>query len=285
MKTKNLIYLILTFICLEATATNAIISPTDFMGVLHSKKPMVIIDASKTSAYKTMHIKGAVNIYHKNLYAEGEVEAMIKSPEELAKIFGSHGVNESSPVVIYDEGSQKYSTRVYWILKYLGVKDVKVLHRDMAQWKKARIPLSRMPVKLHSVSFVPHIKADLYADSDYVKSILNSSTAILVDARTIEEFNGTSEEPLSPGHIPGAVNLNYKDVLSASNSFKTKEQLKEIAKKKGITPEKELILYCKTSIRAAVLFFAFKDILEYPHVKVYDGALAQWIALGNSTQK
>lgn len=274
MKIKLFLSVVISFVYLTSIGQTDLISAKDFMALTKTADNLVIIDAAKESTYKTSHVKGAVNIPHKTLYVEGGVEGVIKSPAELAKIFGRNGISENSKIVIYDDGSQKYSSRVYWILKYIGAKDVKLLHKDMNDWKKVRVPLTRMPAKAKATTFTPTVNKAIYADMAQVKAA--KGKAKVIDARTPEEFNGTSEKPVSPGHIPGAININHKDVLKANEAFKSKAEIEAIAAKNGIKPTDEIILYCKTSVRGAVLFVAFKDILGYNNVKVYDGALEEW---------
>ena len=79
---------------------------------------IIMVDANKPKNFAANHIKGAINIDHNDLYQTGDISGLIKSPEELATFFGAKGISETSEVVIYDDGSQKYSTRIYWVLKY-----------------------------------------------------------------------------------------------------------------------------------------------------------------------
>ena len=72
-----------------------------------------------------------------------QVEGLLKSPAELAELFGSKGITETSNIVVYDGGSQKYSSRIYWTLKYLGASNVKLLHKDMDMFKKSRVLLQK----------------------------------------------------------------------------------------------------------------------------------------------
>ena len=99
---------------------------------------------------------------------------------------------------------------------------------------------------------------------------------MVVDARTADEFAGNHKK--SEGHIPGALNLNYEDLLTSTGTFKSSEELQTIADGLGLTRDKELIFYCQTSIRAGVHYYAFKKILGYENVKVYDGAYNEWFA-------
>jgi len=285
MKIKLLLSVAASIIYMASIGQTVLISAKDFMALTKSADNLVIIDAAKESTYKTSHVKNAVNIPHKTLYKAGDVEGLIKEPADLAKLFGSKGISENSKIVIYDGGSQKYSSRVYWVLKYLGAKDVKLLHKDMDQWKKVRVPLTRMPAKTTAAKFTPTVNSAISADMAEVKAGLNKPNVKIIDARLPEEFNGTSTKPVSPGHIPGAININHKDILTAKEAFKSKADIEVVAAKHGIKATDEIILYCKTSVRGAVLYVAFKDILGYSNVKIYDGALEEWVTSNDVVKK
>ncbi|MCB0589537.1 MAG: sulfurtransferase [Phaeodactylibacter sp.] len=279
MKMLKVIASFLAFLLLASfnlRAQGDIISADEFMNLIKADKTVVIVDANKPGNYEANHVKGAINIYHNDLYQEGEIAGLIRSPEELAAFFGEKGISETTPVVIYDDGSQKYSSRVYWILKYLGAENVKLLHKDMDAWRKARIPLTAQPSTLAAVTFKPNMgKEELMAGMGCIKKHQNDPHVVIVDNRTADEYNGVSK---SEGHLPGAININYEDLLTETGAFKPAEELQAIADAHGITPDKEVIFYCRTSVRAAVAFAAFRNILGYKDVKVYDGAYLEWAA-------
>ena len=95
---------------------------------------------------------------------------------------------------------------------------------------------------------------------------------VIIDARSIEEYNGTNETKQRKGHIPGAVHIEYKDVKTKDGKLKNAETLKAMYEEKGVTSDKTVIIYCKSSVRAAIEFMALSSVLDYPNVKVYDGA-------------
>lgn len=251
------------------------INAKDFMALKKSNDNLVIVDANKPKNYDVNHIKGAVNVNHNDLYKEGDIKGLIMSPDELAAFFGNKGISENSTVVVYDDGSQKYSTRVYWVLKYIGANDVRILHKDMDIWRGARVPLTSSPGKYAATTFTPTVNDDIFATLDYVMAQKDEPNVVLVDCRKADEYNGVEK---SEGHIPGAVNLNYEDLLTDTGAFKSAEELKMIAEKYNITADTELILYCRTSVRAAVEYVAFKNILGFKNVRVFDGAYLEWAA-------
>ncbi|PLX02442.1 MAG: hypothetical protein C0595_10870 [Marinilabiliales bacterium] len=274
---RNIILLSATILFLSSTAIaqGDIISTADFMKLYKTDKGLVIVDASQESTYKKMHVKNAVNIPHKALYKEGEIEALILDPADLAKIFGENGLSNTTNIVVYDGGSQKYSSRVYWILKYMGAENVKLLHKDMNDWRKSRVPLTSTPSRVKAATFTPNVNNSIMANLADVKS----GNSIILDVRAADEFDGTADN--SEGHIPNAVNINYEDFLTESGAFKSKADIETILKSKGITSSSKVIGYCRTSVRAAVVYSAFVDVLGWNNFKVYDGAYAEWVGKGN----
>ncbi len=281
MKAINSIIIALLLVVTAAVNANAqvdIISAKDFTALVKANKELVIVDAAKSKTYANAHIKNAININHNDLYKDGDVSGVIKSADELAAFFGNMGISEKTEVVLYDEGSQKYSSRLYWILKYIGAENVKILHKDMDEWRNARILLTGTASKApKAVTFTPTVNEMIYATTDYVAENLKNPNVVVVDVRTAEEYNG--EKAVTgdkAGHIAGSINIDYVEFETEAGAFKSKEDLAAMAEKYGITPDKEVIFLCKTSVRGAVAFVAFKNVLGYENVKLYDGACAEW---------
>ena len=271
---KAVVTVLLTFIFSAAAAQADIISAQELKTLMNGNEDLVIIDANNYDHYRAVHVEGAVNIFHTSLYQKGDIAGLVKSPEELADIFGKHGISESSNIVIYDDRGQLYASRIYWILKYLGAEKVSVLHKDTDAWCKAGLPLVTAITRVNSVTFTPDPNRDLYASTEYVRDHKDDPNVVLVDVRTPAEYVGTASN--SEGHIEGAININFTDMLTEKGDFKDASELAAIAEANGISPDKEVIFYCRTSVRGSVSFAAFESILEYENVKLYDGAYVEW---------
>ncbi len=276
---KKLIVLTLAIILSNAVSAQVTISAKDFAAELKANKSLIVIDVMAADVYAKQHVAGAINIPHKSLYKEGPVEGQIKTPQELAAIFGGKGVSNTSKIVIYDDGSQKYNSRVWWILNYIGAKNVQLLHKDMAQWEQARIPLTSAPASAKSVAFVPEVDAAMNIFIADVKTSLALPATVLLDAREKDEYEGMDKEKKSKGHLPGAVWMNFKEVLTPAGAFKTKEEILEVAAKHGATPDKEVVVYCQTGIKASTVYVALKEIAGFANVKLYAGAYAEWASM------
>ncbi len=239
----------------------------------------VIVSTIANDEYAKVHITGAISLYHKDLYND---KTMLLPDAEIAKILSSKGIGADNMIVLYDNGTGKYSGRMYWILEYMGAKDVKVLNGGMKAWKASRKPITKSASTRKATTFTPSINKSVLADQTTVIKAIGSSNYIIVDVRTPEESAGSAETTLRPGHIPNAINVNYTNLLASNGKMKSSVAIQEIFTKAGVSKDKTVILYCETSIRAGVEFLALKSILNYPDVMVYDGAYAQWQALASN---
>jgi thiosulfate/3-mercaptopyruvate sulfurtransferase len=277
--------LFLALLCIigfQASASTLMITAKEFAAELKNNKNMIVLDVQAADVYAKQHIQGAINIPHKSLYKPGEIEGQFKDVAELASIFGKNGISNTSKVVIYDDGSQKYNSRVWWVLTYLGATDVTLLHKEMGQMEAARIPLSSAPVTLKATTFTPTVNASMNIDMASVKALRGNANAVLLDVREPDEYKGMDKDKKSKGHLPGAVYMYYKEVLTATGAYKTKDEIIATAAKFGATPEKEIVVYCQTGIKAAVTYIALKEIAGFANVKLYAGAYAEWASVAEN---
>lgn len=223
---------------------------------------VIVIDARPSGDYMKTHIDGAINIDASTLCTTTPVEGTLKPAAELAKILGGHGIARNSKIVVYCKTGVN-AGRVYWILKYLGASDVSMLEGQMDAWFAARKPITKNPKKLAATTFSPAVNATINVDKAYVKSKMN--TAVLVDSRKKEDF--------AAGKIGNAISVPGDDMLKGSKLKPTAELAKLFA---SVPKDKEVIIYCKTGVTAGFTYFVMKSILNYPNVKVYEGAWVDW---------
>ncbi|MBI9038007.1 MAG: sulfurtransferase [Bacteroidales bacterium] len=230
---------------------------------------VVLVSTRKASDYAKVHITDAVNVDILSLCKPGDIKGILKSPEEISKILGEKGINKDKKIIIYDNGKNVNAGRLYWILKYLGFKNVKILDGHMKAWRAARKPVTKYATKINPVTCSPSVNKEIIVDYDYVKANLNNPKVIIVDVQSQKEFD--------EGHIPNAKNFEYKNiVVEESGTLKSPEEISKLLTEAGITPDKEVILYCATSARAGIVFMAMESMLDYPNVKIYDGAYNEW---------
>lgn len=273
MKKLNILLILGLFLLAGFANAQNLITAAELSKSLKSEN-LVLVSTRTIADYKKVHITGAVHINHTDLYNDGPVKNMLKSPAEIASILGSQGISETKTIVLYDDGTGKYAGRMYWILSYLGAKDVKILDGHMDAWKAARKPVTKNPTKVVATKFTANPQKSMIATMAEVKA----AGALIVDARSPEEFKGTATSELRKGHIPGAVNIEFKNMLDAKGKMKSAAELKKIFDAAGVTKDKQVILYCESGVRAGIIYFALTSILDYSKVKVYDGAYLEWQA-------
>lgn len=249
-------------------------SVTDLAGKLNDKS-YVVVDARSKADFDKVHIRNAVNIPVEDLSTKAPVEGIMKSPQEMANIFGENGVSESMNIVIYcNKGNN--AGRMYLILKYLGAPNVFLLDGSIDAWKLARKPITRNPSMTKKVKFTHKVNSAVLASMSDVKSALSSKSALVVDVRTPDYYNGTN--PKSNGHIPGAMSFDSELLKDAKGMLKSKNDLNKLLSTKGLTKDKSIILYCQTSTRAGLVYTVLVGELGYSKVKVYDGAYNEWVS-------
>ncbi len=276
---KNILKIswLIAFLLIFQMVNAQIISPKELAKIMKNED-VTIISARKNVDYAKVHINGALNVWHMDLYKDIEVKGLLKSTEEIADILGKKGISEKNTIVIYDSGKNTFAGRLYWIFKYLGCEDVKVLNGQMKMWRKARKPVTKAVTDAKPVTFNASLNGYAIATTEYVKSHLEDAAVVLIDVRDKEEFDGQKGNAKRNGHIPGAVHFEYKNVLNEDGTIKSKEELEELLKKACITKDKEVILYCETSVRTGIVYMAMTSLLDYPKVRVYDGAIYEWAA-------
>jgi thiosulfate/3-mercaptopyruvate sulfurtransferase len=237
---------------------------------------VIVISAQKSSGYNDFHITGSISLPPSILVDNEPIPYMLKDVSEMEEIIGSKGVSNTNQIIIYDEGSHKYSGRLYWVFKYLGATDVKILNGGLEAWKAIRKPVTSSPTTKKATTFTANVQPQYLAMLDEVKTATSDPGYVIVDARSEAEYMGTDKTSLRQGHIPNAVHINYTDIIASNGEIKSAEELTAIYSENGVTPDKTVIIYCKTSVRAAIEFAALSSVLGYENVKVFDGAMSEW---------
>lgn len=202
------------------------------------------------------YIWGAINVNYENFLTR---DARIKSASEIAEILGDAGISRDDSVVIYGEclpcgGGPVPATFTYWLLKYLGHDEVRILDGDVEDWKAAGLSTSEAPATRPAADYIPKIKPDLLATYDYVRS----GNAQIVDARAAEAADTAS--------IPGSVNIPAETILK-DEKIKDVADLEEIFR--DLDRDRPIVVYTNTGINAAVFWFALV-------MTGYDAMLYSW---------
>ncbi|HEV8197632.1 MAG TPA: rhodanese-like domain-containing protein [Gemmatimonadales bacterium] len=241
---------------------------------------LVLLHAERSQApFDSAHIAGARFIAMGSFTTRrGELLTELPPVEQLDSLLESQGVGNRGRIVLY--GETLPVTRLYFTLDYLGLGSrVSVMNGGLQAWRDAggAVTAAATPLPPRAVlSVAPH--PELVAEAPWIEAHRNDAGVLLVDARSREEFDGTKlEEGVSrPGHIPGAVNLDWTATL-ADGRFRELGQLRQLLTAAGAGPGKEIIAYCRVGTRASAIYFVAR-LLGYP-VRIYDGSMNEWASL------
>lgn len=204
----------------------------------------------------------------------------LPDPEVLAERLTQVGISNDSVIVAYDDQGGMNASRLWWLLRWLGHDSVFVMDEGFSVWRNSGYPVTdAQPVRIPS-SFVPAIQhSNMLADMTDVRQSINNPDVLLVDSRDASRYKG-EQEPIDTkaGHIPGAINSFWKQVLDESGSWKSDEQLRtqfsEITK--AMDKGREAIIYCGSGVSACPNVLALHK-LGYSQVKLYAGSWSDWI--------
>ena len=202
----------------------------------------------------------------------------LPTPEGASAVFGRLGIDATKQVVVYDQGSGIYASRLWWMLRWLGHDNVAVLDGGFARWTREGRAVERearvaTPAKFVARRVRPTVNATGIAAS------LPRHALVLLDARAAERYRGDAE-PLDPvaGHIPGALNRPYSRNVAADGTFRPAAELRAEfdAMLHGRAPA-DVVHYCGSGVTACHNVLAM-TIAGYPLTRLYPGSWSEWCA-------
>ncbi|MDG9703470.1 sulfurtransferase [Streptomyces sp. DH37] len=230
---------------------------------------------SRRPDYEAAHLPGAVYVDLETELAGPADEATGRHPLPDPEVFGAAmrraGVRHGHPVVVYDGGLGWAAARAWWLLRWAGHEDVRVLDGGLAAWEG---PLSSEVPRPPEGDFTPRPGALPVLDADGAAAL--ARTGVLLDARAGERYRG-EVEPIDrvAGHIPGAVSAPTGE-NTAGGAFRPAAELAARFAGLGIDADTEVGVYCGSGVSAAheILALAVAGI----DAALYPGSWSQWSA-------
>ena len=196
-----------------------------------------------------------------------EIEEFIQKIERL-------GITKDSSIVVYDE-EMVTAARAFWMFKYIGHKDVKILDGGYPEWIKENGNVTSDITPFPTISTYDfEIQNNLYVDIDEVKEAIIDKEISLVECRSYERYLGQNEPFYSkPGHIPTALSIDSKSLLK-DGKVKSIEELNKIFKK--LNNSENIVFSCGSGVNASLDYAVYSDF--FPNGKVYIGSYSDWIS-------
>ncbi len=255
----------------------------------HLKDPnlrLVEVDVD-TTAYDSGHIPGALGWNWKR-DTQQPVRRNIPDRAEFEALMRRSGIANDTTVVLYGDNNNWFATFAYWLLKVYGHNDARVMNGGRKKWVDEHRPLTTdMPTIVPAMYHVKDPDPSIRALRAQVQESVARPGRAFVDVRSPKEYAG---ELLAPenlpqegaqrgGHIPGAANIPWGQAVRDDGTFKSVDELRALYGGQGITPDKEIIAYCRIGERSSHTWFVLRQLLGYPNVRNYDGSWTEWGSL------
>jgi thiosulfate/3-mercaptopyruvate sulfurtransferase len=248
---------------------------------------IALIEVSKSDAYASGHIPGALNIWrpmyeNRSDYSYG---GMMATKEQMQELLTRLGIRPETNIIIYDVKGNVDASRFMWILRSYGHEKIKLINGGKKGWQDAGFALSTEPVEMVAAA-TPYTFDDrkayktISASQKDVLNAINDPDVILLDTRTLDEYTGKmlKNGAAKAGRIPGSIHVDWANAVDYDKTFrfKTVEELRNLYEAKGITKDKKVIAYCHTGVRSAHTQFVLSELLGYENVINYDGSWTEW---------
>lgn len=256
---------------------------------------IVEVDYDPENAYRQGHLQGASLIWWKRDINDPITRDII-SKSQFEDLLSRNGITTQSEVILYGDFNNWFAAFVFWIFKYYGHENVKIMNGGRKKWEIENKPYTKDEPQIPKTNYVAQppnegLRAYLFD----VRRALDKKDTVLVDVRSPKEFSGEitapAEYPMEHaqrgGHIPNANNIPWASAVNDTDgTFKSVEELKKVYESKGITADKDVICYCRIGERSSHTWFVLKYLLGYPQVRNYDGSWTEWgNMIGNPIEK
>ena len=261
---------------------------------------IVEVDYDPKSNYNLGHIPTSILIdWRKDV--NDAITRDILNIHDFQTLLQINGINNNTTVILYGDFNNWFAAFAFWVFKYYRYNDVRLLDGGRKKWLEEDRPISKEVVNYPKGDYQldENIEPndDIRAFLGQVKNALVSRRNFqlsLVDVRSEAEYRGEITAPPEyptegaqrGGHIPGAKNVPWAQVIKDDGTFKTVEEISKLYEEQEITKDKDIITYCRIGERSSHTWFVLKYLLGYPNVKNYDGSWTEWGNLiGNRIEK
>ncbi len=266
---------------------------TDWVAA-HLNDPTVRIVESDEDIleYEKWHLPGALRLdWFTDLQHPERRDFVTK--EQFEKLMSDRGISNETTIVFYGDKHNWFAVYSLWLCRYFGHEEskLKVMNGGRVKWQSEARPTTKEAPKIASTTYrAKEPNKTIRAFRDDVLAGLGQPHRALIDVRSPDEYSGKlmhmpgypQEGAQRGGHIPGAFSIPWAQTVKPEDStFKSRDELTALYQKFGVTPDRDVIAYCRIGERSAHTWFVLTYLLGYPKVRNYDGSWTEWGNLVN----
>ncbi len=237
--------------------------------------------------YEVGHLPGAVKLdWHVDV--QDPLARDFVNQQAFEQLMSRWGINNDTLLILYGDRNNWYACYSFWLFTMYGHRNMKIMNGGRSKWEAEQRPMTReIPQFAPATYHAQPADETIRTFRDEVMSGLRNPGRRLIDVRSPQEYTGElihmvnypQEGAQRGGHIPGAKSIPWAMAANSDGTFKSVEELRQLYMGKDITPDKEVIAYCRIGERSAHTWFVLTRLLGYPRVRNYDGSWTEWGSL------
>ena len=252
----------------------ALISPTELAARLCENT--LVVQVTPRPVYDLAHVPGAVNVEPGELVS-GVPPATGRLPDRtrLTALFRRIGYTHDVEVVTLDDEGGGWAGRLAWTLDVIGNNNWRYLDGGLHAWHAAGLPLSREPTTRRPTDVDIDIDTGPIVEARDILDRLGDPGFVVWDCRSADEYAGRRVTAARAGHIPGAVNLDWLDLMDRDRHLRLVEGVEALLAERGITPDRDVVTHCQTHHRSGLTYMTAR-LLGFPRIRAYHGSWSEW---------
>jgi thiosulfate/3-mercaptopyruvate sulfurtransferase len=256
---------------------------------LNDPKVRIVESDEDVLLYDVGHVPNSIKIdWHTDL--NDPLVRDYLNADRFAALLSAKGIANDTTVVFYGDKNNWWACYALWVFKLFGHADARIMNGGRKKWIDEGRELSKSVPSYAKTNYTAPTRDDktIRAFRDDVLAHLEKKLP-LVDVRSPGEYSGEllhmadypQEGAMRGGHIPGAKSIPWAKAVRENGTFKSADELTELYQPQGITPDKDIIAYCRIGERSSHTWFVLTYLLGYPKVRNYDGSWTEWGNLVN----
>jgi thiosulfate/3-mercaptopyruvate sulfurtransferase len=275
-----------------ARADIGIISPSEARQLIEApdaaKRPIVLDTRGGYKDYFRGHLPTAHHLNFDTLRGTDHGVPVQYLPDDLTRaLLIRAGIDRNRMHLIYATGDALpndeilSASMVAYVLEKFGVQDIRIVDGGLPEWQKAKLPVTQEYFGNPPGTLPEKENRGIALTIDDILARKGKPGVVLVDARPHNEYLGDDEIWLRKGHIPGAISFHWARLMEQDNTHKFRPfpQIQADLEAAGLTPDKEILVYCGTSREGSLLRFYLKHVAKYSNVRLYEGSWKEYVSL------
>ena len=257
----------------------AIIHPGDLVDRM-SDDSIRVVDVFNPSPQDQAFIPGAFHLPTAALI-EGTPPSTGKLPPkaQLDAVFGYIGYEPTQTIVVSDHEGGGWAGRLAWTLDVIGHSRWLYLDGGIHAWQQAGFDVTHAPTEAIRTQPDLTIHSKPLIEIDELMTRLGEENLVIWDVRSRDEFLGIRPGARRNGHIPGATNIDWLDLMDHNNAMRLRSDLRELLQEHGIIADRNIVTHCQTHHRSGLSYMVGR-LLDFPNIRAYAGSWSEW---GNRT--